>query len=71
MTRTTVITLLYELKPYTATYSQTERKFNISTIQVINLFDKYIRVKENSFLELFLSIHSFSQEKLNLNILLY
>ena len=45
MTRTAVITILDELKPYTATYSQVSRKFGISTTQVINLFDKYVRVK--------------------------
>lgn len=45
MTRTAVITILDELKPYTATYSQVGRRFGISTTQVINLFDKYVRVK--------------------------
>lgn len=45
MTRTAVITILDELKPYTATYSQIGRRFGISTTQVINLFDKYVRVK--------------------------
>ena len=45
LTRTAVITILDELKPYTATYSQARRRFGISTTQVINLFDKYVRVK--------------------------
>lgn len=45
LTRTAVITILDELKPYTATYSQVGRRFGISTTQVINLFDKYVRVK--------------------------
>lgn len=71
LTRTAVITILDELKPYTATYSQVGRRFGISTTQVINLFDKYVRVKKNSFLESFLLMNSFSQEKLNLNIQLY
>lgn len=45
MTRTAVITMLNELKPYTATYSQIANNFGVSTTQVINLFDTYIRVK--------------------------
>jgi len=45
MTRTAVITILKELKPYNATYASVARRFGISTTQVINLFDKYIRVK--------------------------
>lgn len=45
MTRTAVITILDELKPYTATYSQIGRKFDISATQIINIFDKYVRIK--------------------------
>lgn len=45
MTRTAVITMLNDLKPYTATYSQVAHKFGVSPNQVINLFDRYVRVK--------------------------
>lgn len=45
MTRTAVITILDELKPYTATYSQIAKRFGTSTSHVINLFDRYVRVK--------------------------
>ena len=45
MTRTAVITILKELKPYNSTYASVARRFGISVTQVINLFDKYIRVK--------------------------
>lgn len=45
MTRTAVITILKELKPYNSTYASVARRFGLSVTQVINLFDKYIRVK--------------------------
>lgn len=45
MTRPALIAILKELKPYNATQSQVGRRFSISTTQVINLFDRYIRIK--------------------------
>ncbi|WP_168080594.1 ISL3 family transposase [Massilimicrobiota sp. SW1139] len=45
MTRTAVITILNELKPYTATYSQIANRFGTSTSHIMNLFDRYVRVK--------------------------
>lgn len=45
MTRTAVITILNELKPYTATYSQVAKRFGTSASHIINLFDRYVRVK--------------------------
>lgn len=46
MTRTDVITILNELKPYTATH-----------FQVINLFDKYVRVKRKQLPRILLIDH--------------
>lgn len=45
MTRTAVISILNELKPYTATYSQVAKRFGTSASHIINLFDRYVRVK--------------------------
>lgn len=45
MTRTALITILNELKPYTATYSQIAKRFGVSTSHIIDLFDRYVRVK--------------------------
>ncbi len=49
MTRTAVVTILKELKPYNSTYASVARRFGVSVTQVINLFDKYIRVKRKKF----------------------
>lgn len=66
MTPIAVIILLNELKSYTTTSFQIGRRVRISTIQIINLFDKYVRVKRKQHSRIL-----FSQEKSNLNILTY
>lgn len=45
MTRTALMTILNELKPYTATYSHIAKSFGVSTSHIINLFDRYVRIK--------------------------
>lgn len=48
MTRPALINILNDLKPYTATYAQIARKFGISKVQVMNLFDRYVRIKRKT-----------------------
>lgn len=44
MTPTTVINILNDLKPYTATYSSVAKKYGVAVATVIDIFDKHVQI---------------------------
>ena len=47
-TRTAIISILNNLKPYTATYSSIARKYGVSVTRVVDIFDTFVRIKRHS-----------------------
>ena len=52
MTPTTVINILNDLKPYTATYSSVAKKYGVAVSTVIDIFDKHVQIPRKNLTEI-------------------
>ena len=47
ISRQTITHIIDDLKPYNSTYASVARKYDISTTEVINIFDTYVQIKRH------------------------
>lgn len=52
MTPTTVINILNDLKPYTATYSSVAKKYGVAVSTVVDIFDKHVQIPRKNLTEI-------------------